>query len=318
MILIISYPEEDHTVEVVRHLREAGKEIGILNLADFPMRNSISLNLLEMGDPVYMINGPGGQFDLSSVRVVWWRRIVSFDIDPKVCRPAERIFCESETSQAVHGALDALKCVWVNPRCADESAHRKPFQWAVARRVGMKLPRTLVTNDPNVARGFIKQVGIGRTVFKAFLAVTEEWRETRLVEAEDLARIDSVRYAPVIFQEYIEGVDIRITVVGNQLYTAEIDARQTTYPVDMRMVIGEAKIQPIELPSDVYNMILSFMREMGLIYGAIDMRRTVEGNFVFLEVNPAGQWLFVEQRTGLPITQAVADLLLALHDNQIK
>jgi glutathione synthase/RimK-type ligase-like ATP-grasp enzyme len=239
-----------------------------------------------------------------------------FDIDPKVSRPIDRAFSESETSQAVHGVLDALDCTWVNPRCADESAHRKPFQWEVANRVGMNLPRTLVTNEPEAARSFIEQVGVRKTVFKAFLAATEEWRETRLVERSDLSRLDSVRYAPVIFQEYVNGVDLRITVVGDRLYSAEIDARQTSYPFDMRMVIGEADVRPIDLPLAVQDSILRLMSKLGLVYGAIDMRRTADGKFMFLEVNPAGQWLFVEQRTGLPISQAMADLLAAFDDRQ--
>ena len=167
----------------------------------------------------------------------------------------------------IHGVLDAIDCLWINPRSADEAAHRKPFQWEMAFRVGMNLPRTLVTNDPKSARSFIEQVGVGRTVFKAFLASTKEWRETRLVEMSDLTRLETVRYAPVIFQEYIEGVDLRITVIGDQIYTAEIDARKTSYPFDMRMVIGEADIRPIDLPSAVRNQILRFMKELGLIYG---------------------------------------------------
>lgn len=318
MILVISYPDEDHTIEVVRYLRETGREVALLCFADFPTRASIELNWASTGAPVYMINGPDGRFDLGDVRVAWWRRIVPFSVDPKINRPIDRSFSESESSQAVNGVLDALDCTWVNPRAADESAHRKPFQWEVAHRVGLHLPRTLVTNDPEAARSFIDQVGVRKTVFKAFLASIEEWRETRLVEMSDLARLDSVKYAPVIFQEYIDGVDLRITVVGNRLYTAEIDARQTSYPFDMRMVIGEANVRPIDLPLAARDSILRFMSELGLVYGAIDMRRTADGRFIFLEVNPAGQWLFVEQRTGLPISKAMADLLVAFHDSQHK
>ncbi len=314
MILVISYPNEDHTIEVVKYLMDSGREVKILCLSDFPARASVELHWVSSDSHVYVVNNTDGRINLGDARVVWWRRIVPFEVDPEIRKPIDRFFAESETSQAVNGVLDALDCMWVNPRSADEAAHRKPFQWEVANRVGMNMPRTLVTNEPGAARSFIEQVGVNKTVFKAFLASTEEWRETRLVEMSDLNRIDSVRYAPVIFQEYIDGVDLRITVVGDRLFTAEIDARQTSYPFDMRMVIGEAEIKPIELPSAVHDSILRFMGELGLVYGAIDMRRTTDGRFIFLEVNPAGQWLFVEQRTGLPISKAVADLLAAFHD----
>jgi glutathione synthase/RimK-type ligase-like ATP-grasp enzyme len=127
-----------------------------------------------------------------------------------------------------------------------------------------------------------------------------------------------VRYAPVIFQEYIEGVDLRITVIGNSIFAAEIDAQETSYPVDMRMVIGEAHIRPVELPPKVQKKILELQRRLGLYYGAIDMRRTPQGDYVFFEVNPAGQWLFVEERTQLPISQAIADYLAEMDDHPEK
>jgi glutathione synthase/RimK-type ligase-like ATP-grasp enzyme len=316
VILVISYPDEDHTMKVVDLLKKAGQEVQILNLSDFPARATLTLSWSPKGEPIYTVEGPDYQVNLSAVRVAWWRRVLPFDIEPGIRDPAKRAFSESETSQAVNGALDALDCTWVNPRCADESAHRKPFQWEIARRVGLSLPRTLVTNDPHAARHFIEEVGIGKTVFKAFLAMMEAWRETRLIEPQDMAHLDSIRYAPVIFQEYIEGIDLRIIIVGNQIFTAEIDARETSYPVDMRMSLGEAIVRPIELPLEVRNLLLSFMRSIGLTYGAIDMRRTAKDEFFFLEVNPAGQWLFVEERTGLPVSQAMADLLAFLHDNQ--
>jgi glutathione synthase/RimK-type ligase-like ATP-grasp enzyme len=210
--------------------------------------------------------------------------------------------------------LDALPCAWVNPRAADDTAHHKPYQWAIAHDLGLSLPRTLVTNKPEEARKFIDKVGLGKTAFKAFLATQEAWRETRLVEASDLDELESVRFAPVIFQEYVNGVDLRVTVVGHKIFAAEIDARKTRYPVDMRMVVGDASVRPIKLPSKIDKLIMKLQRRLGLYYGAIDIRRTPQGEYFFLEVNPAGQWLFVEQRTGLPISQAVADLLGALED----
>jgi len=170
----------------------------------------------------------------------------------------------------------------------------------------------MVTNNPSQARQFIAQIAPGSVVFKAFLASTQDWRETRLVEASDIELLDLVKYAPVIFQEYIEGVDLRITAVGEAFFAAEIDARQTRYPVDMRMVVGEALVQPVTLSPDLQGRLLALQRRLNLVYGAIDMRRTPAGDYYFLEVNPAGQWQFVEERTQLPITRAMADLLTSL------
>lgn len=316
MILVISYPDEEHTLEVVKRLEQKGREVVLMDLADLPAQLGLALSWPN-GDsvslqPSYFIEGPNGKTDLGQANVGWWRRVRPFTLDHALLRPSVRAFAESETAQAVGGMLDSLPCQWVNPRGADDAAHRKPLQWTVAREVGLIVPRTLVTTQPETARQFINQVGVGKTVFKAFLATLDAWRETRLVENQDMQQLDLVRYAPVIFQEYIEGVDLRITVVGDQIFAGEIDARDTEYPVDMRMVVGHSKVQAVELPPRIQQALLKLQRRLGLCYGAIDMRRTASGDYYFLEVNPAGQWLFVEERTGLPISQAMADLLASL------
>jgi glutathione synthase/RimK-type ligase-like ATP-grasp enzyme len=312
MILIVSYRGEEHTDLVRERLLAAGRDVVQIDLGDFPQRAGLSLSWAD-GEPArYEVDAPGISADLAATGVVWWRRVRPFEVDPAIPQEQRRAFAGSETAQAVHGMLDALRCPWVNPREADASAHHKPYQWAVAQQLGLRLPRTLVTTQAARARAFIDEIGVGRVVFKAFLASIEEWRETRLVEPQDVQRLDLLRYAPVIFQEYVPGVDLRITVVGEQIFAAEIDARRTSYPVDMRMVVGEGRVGAVTLPEDLQRRLLALQRRLDLRYGAIDMRRTDDGEYVFLEVNPAGQWLFVEQRTGLPITQAVASLLCDL------
>ncbi len=313
MILAVSYPGEEHTADVVGRLERRGREVVQIDLADFPVRG-LTLTWPEDDASAYWIETTRGRVDLSRTRVGWWRRVQPFRIDGAIRSEHDRAFVQSETSQAVLGMLDALPCPWVNPREADASAHHKPYQWAVARTLGLLVPRTLVTNQPDEARAFIAAMGPGRTVFKAFLASVTAWRETRLVEPSDIEQLDLVRFAPVIFQEFIEGVDLRVTVIGEQVFAAEIDARKTAYPVDMRMVVGDSLVQAVELPAQVRDRLLALQRRLQLVYGAIDLRRTTEGDYYFLEVNPAGQWHFVEQRTGLPIAQAVADHLAALDE----
>jgi glutathione synthase/RimK-type ligase-like ATP-grasp enzyme len=312
VILVVSFHEDEHTRDVIERLRARGRSVHLLDLAEFPAGRSLTAEWAADGRALRRVDGRGDVVDLDDARVVWWRRVRPFDVDAAVTDPHSRAFAASETAQALYGLLDTLDCPWMNPRLADDAAHHKPLQWAVARSVGLSIPRTLVTNEPEEARRFVDEVGLGRTVCKAFLASLDAWRETRLVTADDMARVDLVRLAPVIFQEYVPGVDLRITVVGERMFVGSIDARQTRYPVDMRMVVGEADVQAAELPQDVHDRLLELMGQLGLRYGAIDMRRTDAGAHVFLEVNPAGQWQFVEQRTGLPITDAVADELTRL------
>lgn len=311
MILVVSYPGEEHADAVVPHLERAGREVLRIDMADFPARTPLALAWTGAGPPSLAVGGPGGT-DLAGARVGWWRRVRPHAVDPTVTAAEMRAFAESETAHAVGGMLDSLPCRWVNPRAADEAAHRKPLQWTVAQQIGLAVPRTLVTTDPDEARRFVGAAGPNGVVFKSFLASIPSWRETRLVGPADLGRLELVRLAPVIFQDYIPGVDLRVTVVGEEVFAAEIDARNTAYPFDMRMVIGEASVCPVTLPGPVRDKLLALQRRLGLDYGAVDLRRTAEGEHVFLEVNPAGQWLFVEERAGLPISRAVAGFLTAL------
>jgi glutathione synthase/RimK-type ligase-like ATP-grasp enzyme len=318
MILVISYEGEEHTDAVLRHLSAQGRQVVRLDMADFPAPAALSARWPADGPPSFVVDTPAGAVDLAGVDAVWWRRVQPFTVDPAIASVERRHFVSSETGQAVHGMLDSLDCPWVNPRLADAAAHHKPLQWSVARALGLRVPRTLVTTQAQAARAFVQELGLGQVVFKAFLASIEEWRETRLVEAEDLQRLDLLRYAPVIFQEYIPGVDLRITLVGEQVFAAEIDARHSSYPVDMRMVIGEGKVRAVDLPAELGERLLALQRRLGLVYGAVDMRRSDDGEYHFLEVNPAGQWLFVEERTGLPISQAHAALLADLSDQHAR
>ena len=122
--------------------------------------------------------------------------------------------------------------------------------------------------------------------------------------------LEQVRHAPVIFQEYVEAlVDLRVTVVGREIFPAAIHSQETAYPIDFRIDISRARIESTTLPEQVSNRLLALMDRLGLSYGAIDMRLTPDGRHVFLEINPAGQWLFIERATNQPMAAALARLL---------
>jgi glutathione synthase/RimK-type ligase-like ATP-grasp enzyme len=119
-----------------------------------------------------------------------------------------------------------------------------------------------------------------------------------------------LRLAPAILQAYVPGVDIRVTVVAGRIFATAIDARQTGSPEDFRPVYAQANVSACRLPVEIEAGVRALVDSLGLSYAAIDLRRTDDGRHLFLEVNPAGQWLFLEDRTGQPITRAVADGLV--------
>ena len=156
----------------------------------------------------------------------------------------------------------------------DDVAGRKLLQLQIARELGLSIPRTLVTSDPAEAAAFLDRAPTAQTVFKTFSCTHQVWRETRLVGPAERDALEAVRVAPVIFQEYIQaGVDVRVTIVGRRVFSGDPSAG-TDYPVDFRMGIGQALVEPTTLPEPVERRLIQLMARLEIVYGAFDLRVT--------------------------------------------
>ncbi|HUR81516.1 MAG TPA: alpha-L-glutamate ligase [Thermoanaerobaculia bacterium] len=312
MIVIVSHPADPHAERVLDVLRGAGHDALLFDLSDLPERATITFDYDGNCRPHVEYRAGGRSVDLTSARSAWWRRPQAPDLTAVAANVDALNFASNEWHEAINGLYQLMDVPWMNPPAVDEVASRKALQLRVAREAGLRTPRTLVTSDPDAARRFINAEGVGRTIFKTFSCTHQVWRETRLVRDEELSMLDQLRLSPVIFQEYVRGdADLRVTIVGDRIFPAAIDARGTDYEVDFRMSLGQAHTSPCTLPPDVEQRLFALMTRLGLVYGAIDLRRTPDGDHVFLEVNTGGEFLFIEDRTGQPITQAVADWLVS-------
>lgn len=310
MILVISHPDDPHAERVISCLCEDQHEVTLLNISDLPDRATISVDYVDRCHPNIEFCKVGEvPLNLGQVQSVWWRRPQIPELS-SITDIDAHLFASSEWHEAINGLWQLIDARWMNQPINDEIASHKLFQLKIAAEVGLETPKTLVTSDPDRARTFIRSCGNGHTIFKTFLATHAIWRETRLVREEELAVLEQVRLAPVIFQEHIPAdVDLRVTVIGDRFFPAAIYSQSTDYLVDFRMSLGQTKTVPTDLPSDVTTKLLALMNRLGLIYGAIDMRRTPQGNYVFLEINTAGEFLFIEERTGQPISRAISEWL---------
>jgi glutathione synthase/RimK-type ligase-like ATP-grasp enzyme len=311
MIIIISSPDDIHATAVLKALADKGAEARILDLSEFPMSMDIGLSFVTGAEGVLALRlKDGKRIDWAAVTSVWWRRPQGFGFPPGMSDPVNRAFAQQESDFAFKGMYLAAGGYWVNDIARDLSASHKVWQLQVAARLGMDIPRTLITNNPEDAKRFRSETK-GDVIYKAFLASPMAWRETRILRDEDLAQIDAVRLAPVIFQSYVPSVrDLRVTVVGRRIFPAGADIAKAGYATDVRMNPGIGW-KTAELPPEVARQILAMMDHFGLQYGAFDFRVTPEGRHVFLEVNPAGQFLFIQNATGMDIAGALADRLIA-------
>jgi glutathione synthase/RimK-type ligase-like ATP-grasp enzyme len=310
-ILIVSHAHDTHALHVLERLRQRGADAHLFDTGRLPRETRLTIAHDPNGWSASAF-GDGEEIDLTNVRAVWWRRPQPFALHAELIGPEDQAFALAETAAAVAGLWALLDAEWINDPDKDERAARKAWQLRVARECGIPIPRTLITNDPARARMFIESED-GNVVYKAFQGSERTWRETRVLKPAELDLVDSVRFAPIIFQQFVPAqADLRITIVGDRIFAAAIECGQSRYPVDFRMDIEDVPITATDLPSSVEEKLRALMARLRLVYGAVDMRLTPEGEHVFLEINPAGQWLFVEARTGQSISEALADELVQL------
>jgi hypothetical protein len=181
------------------------------------------------------------------------------------------------------------------------------FGLEAAQRVGLRIPDTLITSDPNEARSFVDSYE--RVVHKAMSPHPDQLLETRRWTEQDRRRLSTLCLAPTIFQEEIRGrADVRITVAGDRTFSARMESTNGHDRVDSRLDL-DAHCERYDLPTKLENALLALMRDPELVFGTIDLRIDDDGQHFFLEVNPQGHFLYIEILTGMPIAAAVAKLL---------
>jgi hypothetical protein len=305
--LIISRQNDSHTDVVSQKLRSRGVEFAICDsaapLAGRPMTIGSESEILHLPtEPV------GAK--LGSVRTVWLRRP----------QPTEGVapVVNAERELLLRGIWMALADrQWINPLAADRAAHHKPYQLAVARAVGLSVPRTLVTNDPGSVVPFADECN-GRIVYKTCEPARRRINDqisavyTSAVPYDHLKQLSSrVTLGPCIFQEHLDiESELRVTVFGPHIFTAEIVAGDRPQP-DWRRDVGAARITSARLEDVVERQVRDMLVRLNLVVGCIDLAKCKSGEVVFLELNPSGQWYWIEQRTGLPLLSAFVDLVTA-------
>ena len=174
--------------------------------------------------------------------------------------------------------------------------------------MGLRVPDTIVTSDPAAAEAFVEKHG-RRVIHKAMTAPRNHLLDTRRWCEDDRKALADVAIAPTVFQELIDGpADLRVTIVGKELFAARIETAAGRAGIDSRLD-SDAPCHAYDLPPDLVARLLALMAALGLAYGTIDLKVTDDGEHVFFEVNTQGQFLYIEILTGLPITRAMAALL---------
>jgi glutathione synthase/RimK-type ligase-like ATP-grasp enzyme len=258
--------------------------------------------------------------DLEAVRVVYHRRPSPPSPSERVRDPFMRAYVETEAKHVLEDLWSSLSCAFVPaPADAMRRADRKLVQLQAASALCLEVPASLITNDPSALLEFhaANEGGLVSKLPGPGLYRQREHRAVRFTESVgrgELANVAAVAYAPVTFQARIDkAVEIRATVVGDRVLAAEIDSQgnRRTSGDWRRYDMAHTAHRAHELPADLAARLVTLAQRFGLRYAAIDLILTPDGRYVFLELNPNGQYLWIEELTGLPITEAICELLLA-------
>jgi MvdC family ATP-grasp ribosomal peptide maturase len=317
-VLLLTHSGDFYTIDLVSQaLARRGVRPIRFNTDFFPSAIKLSAHA---GDEraAHLLTETGEQLSATEVRAVWARKLwmprMADDLDDRY-----RLMCVEESIAALEGFLDALHDArWVNDLQHQRAAENKQRQLRLAARAGLRVPRTLVTNDPAAARQFFAETE-GQTVAKLLrpIAVSMDaatpFVYTNRVREEDLKATETLRHSPMVFQELIpKAFELRVAYVASETFAGALDAsgasgRQTDW---RRVAPDECRWQKAQVPTEVASCLNALMSELGLVFGAVDLICTPEGEYVFLEVNPGGEWGMLERDLGLPISEAIATALL--------
>ncbi|RAJ34634.1 ATP-grasp ribosomal peptide maturase [Kitasatospora sp. SolWspMP-SS2h] len=300
---------DDMTADtVITELNRRGTEVIRFNPADLGTDLLVSARFgSRPTGPAGQLRTPSRSADLTGIRSLYWRRPdwPAFDhLDP-----ADARFAAAQTRFGLGGTLYSLpNCLFVNHPLRNRAAEHKPLQLAAAQRLGLTVPPTLVTNDHHDAREFI--TAHDQVVFKT-LRWTPYQKDgvgmTTWTEPVTAGEIDErITVVPHLFQARVDKTaDIRVIVAGTRVFAVRIDSDL----LDWRLDYSTLAYRPLTLPSALEKALLAFLEDFHLVSGSFDLALDHDGNHHFLELNPNGQWGWLEDETGLPLTSAFADLL---------
>ncbi len=256
--------------------------------------------------------------------IVWYRRPRSFSFHPLMAE-CDRRFVRAEArrfSDCLDLGIEASGCRCINPPSAASAINRKAAQILVARRAGLLVPATMMGNEPQQVVARLSERGT-RLVYKGFLPHVWENSRTGLKAFTVTSEMtfpadgtdDLLTYAPGIYQQLIaKHHDARVMVLG-ELVRAFL-VRSDSLDWRLEAVLGRAHVEEVPVPEAVLLGLREFMVNSGIVFGCFDFAVDEHGCWWFLEVNEAGQFLWIDQM--LPEARIFEDFLVFLTGTEKK
>jgi glutathione synthase/RimK-type ligase-like ATP-grasp enzyme len=317
-VLIITNDHDEHASAVIEELHRRDVNVFRFHPEEFPHATSVSIDIRD-GQLDGEIRNAHHRVAFHDVCAAWYRRSRNlFAEQPSMTSERLDQYIRAQSNATLAAVCDSLQTLWVSHPYRLRRAEVKALQLWHAHQAGLLTPGTLISNDPERATQFVNALGDAECAIKPLIAmgVTDD-QGYRLPLTTTLPRgytLESVSLAPNMFQPYIDkAFELRCVVIGDAIFCARLDSqasdvtRQDWRAGDWRGTELEQSV--FELPDHVKTGIHKLMASFEINFASIDMIVTPADEYVFLELNPNGQWLWLEIDLGLPLVAAMADLL---------
>lgn len=310
-VLIITEVDDVHADAVIRELNLRGVRVFRLHTDNLPTSVHISLEIQD-GECTGIVTKPGRSLRLARVASAWLRRPRT-PVPHSLTDHGAREYVIQQSRDLLRAMYAMLDVQWVGDPALLHRAEIKAIQLIHAHRAGLATPRTLIGNSPEECNRFRREMNGLRCAIKPLHLMGVQGDDgyrfpltTLLPQEEPLIGAD---LAPQIIQPYVDKqLELRCVVIGDEVFCGAIFSQeQPETMLDWRG--GDTRLAPYKLPRSVLDSVLSLVRSFGLVFASMDLILTTAGDYVFLELNPNGQWLWLEHRLGLPLTRSLADLL---------
>lgn len=297
-ILVMGGAEDQHVQHMYHAIKDAGRDCYLLDTRQFPSHVQISWQAENSTGFLTLPNGKKTSF--KDISAVYWRTINRIQV-PQTGNADTDSLAYRDSMSTLRTLLNGCPARWVNSWQAYQFHQEKPLQLAKAAELGVRIPRSLISNSPQQVKSFV--TSLDQAIYKPVYggAHTEMINESML----DLNRLEkTLAISPVTIQEYVKGTNIRSYVIGDKIFSAELRSESVDFRED-----HSTELIPLELPETVTQWAFQVKKAFGLEWTAIDWRRNKQGDYYFLEANPSPMFLHFEKQTNMPITQSLVELL---------
>lgn len=305
-VAILTFAGDHHAHAVAWGLARRGHDCDLIFFGDLPQLATITIDPTRPDGVAFA--SESFSTDLAKYDRFWLRR-PSEPILPASLHPSDRGIARQYWNFTIDSLLRSLgetKAFCINPPIGSEATRLKAFQLALAQQAGLRVPRTVITTNGEAARRFVRENrDNGRnTIVKSLYCSIWDMEDggiavldtTRISEAE--IADGSLRLAPCIFQiEETKRSEARVTIMGRTIFAAELDSQNIPEArIDFRLAPDWNRLgcKPIAVPEPVKEALLRFQDKAGLNFGTMDFIIDPDGDWIFLETNPMGQFLWIE------------------------